>query len=87
MTMKKTKAHKVGGGIQGYQERAGSQSKKYSGSQALRYDSQKNLLSRLGSGEEPPKFSHANTTKHLFNPKASGFSTDFNDQVRGQASG
>lgn len=61
-----------------YQELGGTHSKKQSGN-TLRYDLQHNLISRLGNGEEPPKFSHASTTKNIFNPKSSsaGFSTDF----------
>ena len=68
----------AGAAASSYQELGGTHGKKQSGN-TLRYDLQKNLISRLGNGEEPPKFSHASTTKNIFNPKSSsaGFSTDF----------
>ena len=72
-----SKASKLaGGGTSNPSPRGSSTSKKQSN---LRYDSQKNLLHRLGGGasDEPPKFSHhvghknqtASSTNSIFSPK------------------
>ena len=45
----------------------------------MRHDSQKNLIHRLGNGDEPPKFSHANAGKIITPKMNSHTATDFDD--------